>query len=872
LLHVVPRDHPQIIFSADHILELGPGSGDNGGKIIFCGTANEMLESKNSVFVNSVSSKVKPEFQKIKAARDYIELENGSTHNLKNISLKIPHNKLTVITGVSGSGKSSLAFDTIFAEGHKRFTESLSTYARRFMKNLPQPQFDKLTGISPTIAISQRSRSSNPRSTVGTFTEIYDLLRLLFARASTNNNSKRQPLSKEFSFNHEAGACPVCEGLGSQLKADPNKIITNTDKSLFDGAMNGTKTGKFYGDLWGQHVAILKAVEKELNLDFSKPWNELSDEEQKIAMYGTGKKNYDVNWQFKRKTREGEHKWQTEWLGFCGYIEEEYNRKHQDKRGNAMLSLFSSIECDECSGSGLRPEILDYKIAKLNIFSMASLSIKKLFDHLSVMDSYFTDFSVIQKRIIQEVAPLIKNKLQKLKDVGLDYLTLARKTDSLSGGELQRLRLAVHSGGNLTGVTYILDEPTIGLHPRDTEKMIATLKELRDMGNTVLVVEHDKDVIMSADHLIELGPGAGKSGGEILANCSANDKRKIENTQAHKYIKGDKKLHQIARKEAEEIALEIKGANANNLKNIDVTIYKNLITTITGVSGSGKSSLLLDIIYNSYKNKRISCAESIIGIDQFDDIVIVDQLPIAKSSVSTPATFSGVFDHIRKLFAASEFAKQAGFKNSHFSYLNKAGQCPECKGLGYNKVSMDFLADVQLECDTCHGKRYNEKVLKIEVNRKNISDILNLTISRALDLFRDNNTIMQYLLTLTEVGLGYLKLGQPFSTLSGGENQRLKLAKELLDPKQKQQVLYLWDEPSTGLHFADISKLLILLEKIRDTGNTIVVVEHNTDIIKASDWIIDLGAEGGDEGGYLVTACPPEELRNVKESITGKYL
>jgi excinuclease ABC subunit A len=869
---IIIEHHPQIIFSADHILELGPGSGDNGGTIIFSGTAAEMLESNNSVYVNSISSKVKPEFQKVISTKNFIELENVSTHNLKNISLKIPHNKLTVITGVSGSGKSSLAFDTIFAEGHKRFTESLSTYARRFMKNLSQPEFDKLTGLSPTIAINQRSRSNNPRSTVGTFTEIYDLLRLLFARASTNDNSKRQPLSNEFSFNHEAGACPVCKGLRNKMKPDPIKIVSNPEKSLIAGALNGTKTGKFYGDPWGQHVAILKAVGIELNFDFSKPWNELSTDEQKIAMYGTGKKSFDVNWQFKRKNREGEHKWKSDWLGFCGYIEEEYQRKHQDKRGIALLPLFSSIECETCSGSGLKREILNYKIAGLNIYEFTLFSIKKISNYLSELNLDYSGFSTIQNKVINEVNPFVQAKLQKLIDVGLGYLTLARKTDSLSGGELHRLQLTVHSGGNLTGVTYILDEPTIGLHPRDTEKMISTLKELRDKGNTVLVVEHDKDMISNADHLIELGPEAGTEGGKILANCAADNLEKLGKTQTYQYINGKKKLHQSTRRSANNTAFKINGANANNLKNIDVTFYKGLITTITGVSGSGKSSLLFDVIYNSFKNKRISQAKSIVGFEQFDSVVLVDQQPIAKSSVSTPATFSGVFDRIRKLFAATELAKSFGINHSNFSYLNKVGQCSNCKGLGYKEVSMDFLSDVQLECDVCHGKRYKEEILNIPYIGSNISEVLDMTIKNSAKFFSDNNRIIYYLQILTEVGLGYLTLGQPLNTLSGGENQRLKLAKALLDSKQDQQVLYLLDEPSTGLHFADISKLLILLEKIRDAGNTIIIVEHNTDIIKASDWVIDLGPEGGDEGGYLLASCPPEELKDVKESITGRYL
>ena len=869
---IIIEHHPQIIFSADHILELGPGSGDFGGKIIFSGTANELLDSNNSIYKNSIFSRLKPEFNKDLIKKEFIELENVSTHNLKNISLKIPHNKLTVITGVSGSGKSSLAFDTIFAEGHKRFTESLSTYARRFMKNLPQPQFDKLTGLSPTIAISQRTRSNNPRSTVGTFTEIYDLLRLLFARVTTNNNSKRRTLSNEFSFNHESGACPVCKGLGNQLKSDPVKIVTNPEKSLIDGAMNGTKTGKFYGDPWGQHIAILKAVGEELNLDFSKSWNKLSLEEKRIAMYGTGEKIYHVNWQFKRKSREGEHKWQTQWSGFCGYIEEEYQRKHQDKRGAAMLPLFSSIKCDTCLGSGLKKEILNYKINGINIFEMASLSISKLFHYLSDLNSDKYKLSPTQKRIIAEIAPLIQNKLQKLVNAGLSYLSIARKTDSLSGGELQRLRLAVHSGGNLTGVTYILDEPTIGLHPRDTEKMIATLKELSDIGNTVLVVEHDKDMISSADHLIELGPGAGTAGGNILANCAADNLKELENIQTYQYINKKKKMYQIAHRSSDVIAFMIQGARANNLKNIDVTIYKNLITSITGVSGSGKSSLLFDVLYYSYKNKRISNADSIIGLDQFNDVVLIDQSPIAKSSVSTPATFSGVFDHIRKLFASTDQAGNSGFKHSHFSYLNKAGQCPNCKGLGYKKVSMDFLADVQLECEVCHGKRYTDEVLEIEYNGENIFNVLSMTISESTEFFIENKKISKYLQILEEVGLGYLALGQPLNTLSGGENQRLKLAKALLNSTKNQQVLYLLDEPTTGLHFADISRLLKLLEKIREAGNTIIVVEHNTDMIKASDWIIDLGPEGGVEGGYLVASCTPEELKKIDKSITGKYL
>ena len=869
---IIIEHNPYIVFSADHVIELGPGSGPQGGNTIFSGTPVNMLKSHDSVYTEFTKSCLNQVDFSGEELSEAIELVNVSTNNLKNISVKIPHNSLTVLTGVSGSGKSSLLFDTIYAEGHRCFTESMSTYARRFLKNMAKPDAESITGLSPCMAIKQSAEYSNPRSTVGTFSGIYDILRLMFARAGRKNGEleSKGTLSSIFSFNDEKGACTYCKGLGIIKLPDPYKIVTDPDKSLIDGAMDGSKSGKFYGDTYGQYVAALLQVGTEHNIDYTIPWSELCENARNIAMYGTGNREYEVVWKYKRKKREGEHIMKVPWLGFTGYIAEEYERKHQDKRGDAMLSLFSESVCENCCGSGLKPEGLSYKINGSSIYDLASLSITELNRQLIEMRDKETAFNPKENAVIEALVPEMTEKLKTISEVGVGYLSLSRKINTLSGGEFQRLRIAVQTNSDLSGITYILDEPTKGLHPADTQKLISTLKRLRDKGNTVLVSEHDRDVIENADRIIELGPDAGLNGGTLIANCNVNELTLNPDSKTGKYLNKSQRIC-VERKHSDDIALEIRGAKANNLKNINTDIPRGLITVVTGVSGSGKSSLIGDVIHESYCTGKTRNADSVTGFESFDEVIMSDQKQPAKASNSVPATFIGVFDHIRKLFAQTHDAVKAGYKATHFSYANKLGQCPECKGSGSMKVSMDFLADVHLECELCHGKRYKDEILKVTLNGKSIHDVLEMSVDNALYFFGDQKKIMPYLSILEEIGLGYIKLGQPLNTLSGGEIQRLKLCRNLLTNK-KGNKLYLLDEPTTGLHFEDTERLLTLLEKLRSAGNTIVIIEHNTDVIRNADFVIDLGPGGGSNGGYIIARGTPEEVSDNPVSVTGKYI
>jgi len=883
---IIIEHHEEVILSADFLNELGPEGGREGGNLIFAGSPEMMIISANSIYKKALNIDLKYVSRETRGYSDHIKIRNAATHNLKNISLDIPHNKLTVVTGVSGSGKSSLAFDTIFAEGHRRFTQSLSTYARRFMKNVPQPEVDEISGLSPTIAISQRTGNNNSRSTVGTFCEIYDLLRLLFSRVAvvscTNCNTFTEsqicpncgehltrPLSNQFAFNHEAGACPDCNGLSTIMKPDPDKIVTNPELSLFNGALDGSKTGKFYGELHGQYLATLQTVEDRYDYDFHKPWNELNVDDKQIAMFGC-EEEFEVVWKFKRKNREGEHSFSTKWLGFCGYIQEEYDRKKQDKRGEAMLKLFSEHNCETCGGAGLKLDTLEYRFAGMNIHEFTKLELNdfklKLIHILDKCNDY--QLSNAAYEISEKIIPRIISKIDELIKLGLGYLTLSRRTKTLSGGELQRLRLASYIFGNLCGITYVLDEPTLGLHPRDSEKLIKSLKKLISKDNTVIVVEHDRDVINAADNLVELGPKAGENGGELLYNGEIKDLP--NNTETGRFISKQVPLNSQPKNWDDFIT--ITGAIANNLKSIDLKIPKNAITVISGVSGSGKSSLLHEVIFPSLSNNRAVNAHSIIGYEELGNVVLMDQTAVTNSSISTPATYIKAFDYIRKIFANLAESSEQKLKAANFSYLNKQAQCPNCKGRGTIKISMDFLSDIESVCDVCFGKRYKDKILKIRYNQKSIADVLGMTIVDAAKLFNNEMKLFNILSKLNDVGLGYLKLGQPLSTLSGGEAQRLKLAKTLLDSKHSAGNIYLLDEPTTGLHFSDIHNLMIILQKLRDAGNSIILVEHNTDVIRQADWVIDLGPVGGDAGGELIAQTYPSNLINIQESITGKYL
>ncbi len=637
-----------------------------------------------------------------------------------------------------------------------------------------------------------------------------------------------------------------------------------------NGALDGTKTGKFYGDKFGRYLAILESVGNKYNLDFTKPWNELTPHEQNIAMHGCDSEEFHVVWKFKRKAREGEHEFSTCWLGFSGYIQEEYDRKCLDKRGLAMLPLFTEHLCTHCDGSGLNMRSLQYTIGKKNIQELSSLELVEFVKFFKKLSLYPNEYQInsLSQLVFNKILPRIISKLNELIDLGLGYLTLSRRIKSISGGELQRLRLASYICGNLSGITYVLDEPTVGLHPRDTINLISSLRKLIQAGNTVIVVEHDRDMILAAENIVELGPGAGVSGGELLYHGA------VENLPTS--ISSGKYLNSVtdftSSSKHSSIFLKFYGASANNLKNIDVTIPLNCITVITGVSGSGKTSLLKKVIFPSLQKGKPINSSKIIGLDQISEAILVDQSPIAKSSISTTASFTKTLDIIRNLFAKLEESKQKGYTKSHFSYLNKISQCPRCKGRGSIAISMDFLSNIETVCDMCNGYRYNDNIMEIKLSGMSISDVLDFTIDSALNFFNQDDKLQNILGTLSNIGLGYIKLGQSLNTLSGGEAQRLKLAKALLESKHKKGSIYLLDEPSTGLHFSDIANLQKILNNLCKLGNSVIVVEHNTDIIRQADWVIDLGPEGGNDGGELIAEIEPKNLMKIARSITGKFL
>jgi excinuclease ABC subunit A len=855
---VVIEHHPRLLFAADHIIELGPGSGDDGGEITFTGTPEEFKRQTNSPYIQAMHKAAQPDHTTTPDLPDCIQIEGAATHNLHNISLQIPHHKLSVITGVSGSGKSSLAFDTLFAEGNRRFTESISTYARRFMKQLPRPAFTRLDGLSPTIAITQRRSHANPRSTVGTYSGLYDHLRLLYSRVTAAGLS-----AQHFSFNHDSGACPHCKGLGFHLVPDPAKIITHPHLAIAEGAMNGHKVGKFYGDPTGQHMAILATVGAALNIDFSKPWQQLDERAQSIVMQGTGAQQWDVVWHYKRKNRTGSHQWRTTWDGLIAYIADEFARKQHDKRANELTPLLSEVACQSCAGKRLRPEVLDARIQGKNIMDIAELELHQLHQLLS---------GWMQERIhpaATAILPQMLPTLQGLLDAGLGYLTLMRRCATLSGGEMQRLRLASQLGGDLCGITYILDEPTSGLHPADTQNLIGLLHRLRDAGNTVIVVEHDLQVIGAADQIFDLGPGAGSRGGTIIAQGTPAEIATNPQSRTGAYLQSPP-AKPASQAPASGTRLRFRAAAARNLKGIDIEIPTASITTITGVSGSGKSTLLHQVIAPSILHHHpTNCAACELPLDC--EVIAITHKPLASSPISSVATYSGVLNHIAAWFAAQPAAKAANLKKSAFLYNSRQGQCPTCKGAGHTRVSMDFMADVWLPCTSCDGQRYRPAVLSCTAENHTIMDVLNLTVEDAAALFQEHRKIHPPLALLCEIGLGYLPLIQSLSTLSGGEAQRLKLAAHLINTPS-QHTVFLLDEPTIGLHSADVEVLMTLLHKLKKAGHTIIVVEHNTDVMRQSDWLIDLGPTGGAEGGELIACGTPAEVAANPASATGRFL
>ena len=933
---------------------------------------------------------------------DSIVVRGARTHNLKAVNIEIPRDKLVVITGLSGSGKSSLAFDTLYAEGQRRYVESLSTYARQFLSLMEKPDVEHIEGLSPAISIEQKSTSHNPRSTVGTITEIYDYLRLLFARAGTpkcpthhtdleaqtvsqmvdavlalpegsklmllapvikdrkgehlklfdklkqdgfvrlrvngevydiddipglKKNQKhtievvidrfkvRDDLKSRvadsfetalklsdgvasinfmdgehddlifsanyacaicgyslgeleprlFSFNNPAGACPSCDGLGIKQYFDPDRVVAHPDSSLAEGAIRGWDKRSVY------YFHLLKSLADHFNFDIDKPFEKLSKKHRDILLNGT-----DEEILFSYVNDRGDiYQRRHSFEGVLNNMDRRFRDTQSQSVRDELGKFISTHRCDECDGSRLRESARNVLVDGKNLSQITALPVAESF-------AYFRKFKLKGKRgeIAEKIVKEIQERLEFLVDVGLNYLTLDRNAESLSGGEAQRIRLASQIGAGLVGVMYILDEPSIGLHQRDNERLLRTLTRLRDMGNTVIVVEHDEDAIRAADYVIDVGPGAGIHGGEIVASGSITNIKKAKNSITGAYLSGKKSIAVPSERHSyikgEEISLH--GATGNNLQEVSVSIPLGLMTCVTGVSGSGKSTLINGTLYpaaaielNGATVLKPAAHDKIEGLNKLDKCIDIDQSPIGRTPRSNPATYTGIFTPVRELFAGTQEARARGYKPGRFSFNVKGGRCEACQGDGVTKVEMHFLPDVYVACDICKGKRYNRETLEITYKGKNIADVLEMTIENALEFFESIPNVHKKLATLIQVGLGYICLGQAATTLSGGEAQRVKLAKEL-SKRDTGKTLYILDEPTTGLHFADIQQLLDVLYSLRDRGNTIVVIEHNLDVIKTADWIIDLGPEGGSGGGTIVAEGTPEKISKLKKSHTGRFL
>ena len=932
---------------------------------------------------------------------DNIVVKGAREHNLKNINVTIPKNKLVVITGLSGSGKSSLAFDTLYAEGQRRYVESLSSYARQFLGLMEKPDVESIEGLSPAIAIDQKTTSKNPRSTVGTVTEIYDYIRLLYARIgephcpncgkkiekqtidqivetvmNLETGTKIQVLapvvrgkkgeykallegfSKEgfvrvrvdgtiyeltddidldrkkkhnidlivdrlvikddirsrlaesieislkyannlviintpseemlfsqnyacpdcnisieelsprmFSFNNPFGACPECTGIGYLMKMNEDLIIPDKNKTLYDGVKAfGASTMK-KGDTMAK--MYFESIGKHYGVDINVPIKKLPREFLNKILYGTGTEEID----FRFSSAAGERKFRAPFEGVIPTLERRYRETKSQGMRDFYEYYMTESPCEACHGAKLKKESLAVTVGGKNIQELTDMPIAKIQNFVNNLKLDRTK-TLIANQILKE----LNKRLQFLVDVGLEYLTLSRPAGTLSGGEAQRIRLATQIGAGLSGVLYILDEPSIGLHQRDNDKLIATLKKLRDLGNTVVVVEHDEDTMYAADYIVDIGPAAGVHGGNVIATGDVEDIKKNPNSITGAYLSGRKQIKVPSkRRKSNGKSIEIKGAKQNNLKNIDVKIPLGVFTCVTGVSGSGKSTLINEILYKGLAKELYNSTEfpgkhdKILGIENIDKVINIDQSPIGRTPRSNPATYTGVFDLIRDIFAGTNEAKLRGYEKGRFSFNVSGGRCETCQGDGVLKIEMHFLPDIYVPCEVCHGKRYNRETLEVKYKGKNIADVLDMTVEEALEFFEHIPKIKQKIQTLYDVGLGYVKLGQPSTTLSGGEAQRVKLATEL-SKRATGKTLYILDEPTTGLHIADVHKLIEILQRLVDTGNSIVVIEHNLDLIKTADHIIDLGPESGEKGGEVIACGTPEQIVKNERSYTGKFL
>ena len=935
-------------------------------------------------------------------AQEFIKIRGANEHNLKNIDVDIPRNQLVVLTGMSGSGKSSLAFDTIYAEGQRRYMESLSSYARQFLGQMEKPNVERIDGLSPAISIDQKSTNRNPRSTVGTVTEIYDYFRLLYARVGTPHcpncgreiarqtvnqmvdkitelpeGTKIQLLApvvrgrkgqhekvlerakksgyvrvridgslyelteeialdknikhnieiivdrlvvkdgisrrladsienvlalsdgvlmvdviggetmtfsqsfscpdcgigiseiepRSFSFNNPFGACPECFGLGYKMEFDVNLMIPDRRLSINKGAIAVTGW-QSCTDSKSFTNALLQALCKEYHFDLDTPFEEYPEKVQYVLLHGTDGRKVDVHYEGQR----GRGVYPTAFEGLVENVERRYKETFSESMKQEYESFMQFTPCKLCKGMRLKKESLAVTVCGKNIYEITAMSIRELKAYLEEMK-----LTEQQKLIGRQILKEIRARVGFLSDVGLEYLSLARATATLSGGEAQRIRLATQIGSGLVGVCYILDEPSIGLHQRDNDKLLATLKSLRDLGNTLIVVEHDEDTMLAADYIVDIGPGAGSHGGEVVACGTAEEIMQVPESVTGQYLSGVKKIPVPASRRTPSGWLTVLGAAENNLKNIDVKIPLGVMTCVTGVSGSGKSSLVNEILYKHLARdlNRARCIpgkhRGIEGMEQLDKVIDIDQSPIGRTPRSNPATYTGVFDQIRDLFAATADAKAKGYTKGRFSFNVKGGRCEACGGDGIIKIEMHFLPDVYVPCEVCGGKRYNRETLDVKYKGKSIFDVLDMTVEEALPFFENMPSIRNKIQTLYDVGLSYVKLGQPSTTLSGGEAQRIKLATEL-SKRSTGKTIYILDEPTTGLHFADVHKLVEILHRLADNGNTVVVIEHNLDVIKTADYLIDIGPEGGDRGGTVIAQGTPEQVAACPESYTGQYV
>ncbi|MEP0264275.1 ATP-binding cassette domain-containing protein [Dokdonia sp.] len=822
-----------IIGWSDWHIELGPKSGREGGVILYQGIPN--VENSKKGIQKEVPNTLR---------NDEIILNGVTTHGLKNIDVRIPKNQLTVVTGLSGSGKSSLVYDTLFAESNARFTESLSTYNRSFLQQNSEAEITFFSGLGPTIGINRKGGSPSKRSTVGTLSGVYDAFRLLYSRIAQHEGEHYT--AQHFSFNHHLGACPMCQGLGVQRTCDPDAIIVSPDRSIFEGAIATNKAIGYYADVHGQFMATLKEVAKQKNWDLERPWQELESEIKDVILYGTKDTIWDVTWEYTTKSRIGTQSLTAKWLGLCNYIDDEYQRKLHNKNIKVLEDILHDVVCSTCHGSRLKPALLNTTFLGKNIHELSQLSISSCLELLSEIN---TKVDVVVLAISNVILPAVTKPLKTIADLGLGYLNLDRAVTTLSGGERQRVTLASQLSTQLFGVTYVLDEPTIGLDETQVAVLSGVLKRIVANGNTVVVVEHDPSFIKTADYLIEMGPAAGRLGGKVVCQGNLNAFAKAKNTVTYKMLQ-EQKVDSVMKQSRKVTSFGVKGASANNLKNIDVDFYAGQLIAVTGVSGSGKSSLIKEVLYRSWFKKRAVHCMAVYGLDAFEEVLLIDQEIQKQNRLSTPATYTGIIEHIKTLFSKTEVAKNAGLKRADFSYQSKNGKCQTCGGYGKLKTSMDFMSDIWLTCDTCKGMRYNAIALACTLNGKSIGDILQMTVEEAMAFF-DTGTIVEHLEILSRVGVGHLLLGQSGNTLSGGEAQRLKLATSMLQ-KRKGTTLYLFDEPSTGLHYFDILQLITVFQSLVDGGDTVLFIEHNSTLIASADQVIMLGPGSGEHGGVVV--------------------